>query len=116
VTDVAEADAGEVAVGQECGVRVWAGGAVYAGEVVGVGAINKVKLVWTTADEDVEAEGWDDLAGKLKAPAAKKEGSDTMHQMRAFNRLGADGWEVYENVDTKQFTRMQTWSLRRRLP
>jgi membrane fusion protein, macrolide-specific efflux system len=39
-TDVAEADAGKVAVGQECVVRVGAGGAEveYAGVVVGVGA------------------------------------------------------------------------------
>jgi multidrug efflux pump subunit AcrA (membrane-fusion protein) len=38
VTDVAEADAGKVAVGQECVVQVGAGGAEYAGVVVGVGA------------------------------------------------------------------------------
>jgi hypothetical protein len=78
--------------------------------------ITKVKLVWTTADEEVEADGWDDLATKLKAPPAKKEGSDAMHQMRALNRMGADGWEVYEHLTPNGFQRTITWAFKRRLP
>lgn len=78
--------------------------------------IAKVKVVWTTADEFVEADGWDDLADKLKAPAAKKAGSETLQQMRAFNRLGVDGWEPYEHVTPPGFFQQTTWSFKRRLP
>src|SRR5947209_1482511 len=46
---------------------------------------------WATADEEVQADGWEQLAEKLKAPAPKKEGTPTVHKLRVFNRLGADG-------------------------
>jgi hypothetical protein len=76
-----------------------------------------VKLVWSTADEVVEADEWNDLATRLKAPAAKKESTETQHQLRAFNRLGADGWEVYQEATTTAFSpRTTTWSFKRRLP
>jgi hypothetical protein len=76
------------------------------------------KLVWSTADEEVEADGWDDLATKLKArPAAQKERSETRRQLRVFNRLGDDGWDVYERGQTAGFSPITTtWSFKRRLP
>ena len=91
-----------------------------AGQPGGVPAptIWTAKVVWATADEEVEADGWADLATKLKAPAAKKEGSDLLHQLRAFNRLGADGWEVYEHERPAGGfgSTTESWLLKRRLP
>jgi len=79
--------------------------------------IETTKVRWTTADEDVEADGWDELAAKLKAPAAKKEASDSQHQLRVFNRLGADGWEFYErSTGNRGLGNMTAWSFKRRLP
>jgi hypothetical protein len=48
---------------------------------------------WVTAEGDVKADTWKDLAEKLKAPAAKKAATEESHRLRVFNRLAADGWE-----------------------
>jgi hypothetical protein len=76
------------------------------------------KLVWSTADEEVEADGWDDWATRHNAPpAAKKESSETQRQLRVFNRLGDEGWEAYEREQTASLSpTTTTWSFKRRLP
>jgi len=66
-------------------------------------------LRWTTADDEIEVADWQELANKLKAPAAKKEGSMTMHRLRVMNRLSEEGWEVYERTST------HNWTFRRRV-
>jgi len=65
---------------------------------------------WVTADEEIEAADWKALADKLKAPAAKADGSANMHRLRVLNRLSADGWEIYEHQGT------YNWTFRRRVP
>jgi hypothetical protein len=64
---------------------------------------------WFTADEEIEATDWKALADKLRAPAAKNDGSQTMHRLRVLNRLSADGWEIYEHTGTTN------WTFRRRV-
>ena len=68
-----------------------------------------VVVKWTTADGEIDASEWADLADKLKAPAAKKEGSPNMHRMRVFRQLGTDGWEVVDESATR-------WTFRRLVP
>jgi hypothetical protein len=75
-----------------------------------------VTVRWATGDEEVQAETWEQLAEKLKAPAAKKEGTATVHKLRVFNRLGADGWEVVEHTGTDGTVGTATWLLKRRVP
>jgi len=75
-----------------------------------------VTVRWATGEEEVQAESWEQLAEKLKAPAAKKEGTATVHKLRVFNRLGADGWEVAEHTGTDGTVGTATWLLKRRLP
>src|SRR5262245_13970069 len=41
---------------------------------------------WVTAEEDIEADNWADLATRLKAPAAKKAATEESHKLRVFNR------------------------------
>jgi len=65
-------------------------------------------IVFVTADEEIQAPDWKAMADKLKAPAAKGEGSGDMHRLRILNRLSADGWEVYEHPST------YSWTFRRR--
>jgi hypothetical protein len=75
-----------------------------------------VTVRWATGEEEVQAENWEQLADKLKAPAAKKEGTATVHKLRVFNRLGADGWEVVEHTGTDGTVGTATWLLKRRVP
>jgi hypothetical protein len=75
-----------------------------------------VTVRWATAEEEVQAESWEQLAEKLKAPAPKKEGTPTVHKLRVLNRLGADGWEVVEHTGTDGTVGTATWLLKRRLP
>jgi hypothetical protein len=82
----------------------------------GVPAIPQVTVRWTTAEEELEEKGWDELANKLKAPAPKKDGSVTLHKLRVLNRLGADGWEIYEHTGTDGTTGTAAWTFRRRAP
>src|SRR5262249_5398843 len=49
---------------------------------------------WITTEDEVEGNSWDDLAAKLKAPAARKEADKVTHKLRVFNQLGAEGWEL----------------------
>jgi len=66
-------------------------------------------VVFVTADEEIQAPDWKAMADKLKAPAAKGEGSGDMHRLRILNRLSADGWEIYEHPST------YVWTFRRRM-
>ena len=70
---------------------------------------------WTTAEEQVEVKEWEELADKLKAPAAKKESPAAVHKLRVLNRLSELGWEVLDRplLDT---TGAATVAFRRRLP
>jgi hypothetical protein len=45
-------------------------------------------------DDEVEASGWEDLATKIKAPAAKKGATPDAHRMKVLNHLGRQGWEL----------------------
>jgi len=83
----------------------------------GVPVAPQVVIRWSTAEEEVEEKGWEELADKLKAPAPKKEGSPaTVHKLRVLNRLGADGWEVFEHTGTDGTTGTATWLFKRRAP
>jgi hypothetical protein len=73
-----------------------------------------VTVRWATGDEEVQAESWEQLAEKFKAPAAKKDGTPTVHKLRVFNRLGADGWEVVEHTGTDGTVGTATWLFKRR--
>jgi hypothetical protein len=86
------------------------------GVKVAVPAVTKVAIVWTTSEEEVKAEGWENLADKLKAPAPKKEGSETVHKLRVLDRLGSDGWEVTEHTEKQDFAATAVWRFKRRLP
>jgi hypothetical protein len=72
---------------------------------------------WVTADEDVEAGGWEDMANKLKAPAPKKDGGSVIqHKLRVLNRLSTDGWELIEHTGTDGATGTANWTFRKRVP
>jgi hypothetical protein len=72
---------------------------------------------WITADEDIEAGSWEDLANKLKAPAPKKDGGSVIqHKLRVLNRLSADGWELIEHQGTDGTTGTAAWVFKRRVP
>ena len=75
-----------------------------------------VTVRWATGDEDVRADGWGQLAEKLKAPAPKGEATPTVHKLRVFNRLGADGWELAQHTGTDGMVGTATWIFRRRRP
>lgn len=77
--------------------------------------VRQVTVVWSTSQDEVEAKSWDDLADKLKAPAPKKPGSETVQRLRVFDRLGAEGWEVSEHVQ-KGINGPVTWAFKRRVP
>jgi hypothetical protein len=49
---------------------------------------------WVTADGEIDAASWEDLAGKLKAPAAKPGATPLAHKLRVLNHLGSQGWEL----------------------
>ena len=73
-------------------------------------------LRWSTLDEEVTAESWEQLAEKLKAPASRKDGTPNVHKLRVLNRLGADGWEMAEHTGTDGTTGTANWVFKRRLP
>ena len=54
----------------------------------------KTTVSWVTADAETETSSWEELAKKLKAPAAKKGAPKSADRLRVLNRLGADGWEL----------------------
>jgi hypothetical protein len=78
--------------------------------------IPQVIARFTTADDEIEANEWDDLAKKLNAPAPKKEVTTTVHKLRVLKQLSADGWEVVDRSVTGATPGTDSWSLRRRVP
>ena len=79
-----------------------------------VPAVAVVSVRWATADDLVEGTDWANLGDKLKAPAAKREGALTQ-TLRVLDRLGAEGWEVYEHSSPTTGD-LDTWWLKRRVP
>jgi hypothetical protein len=77
-------------------------------------AVPVVSVRWATADSLVEGTDWATLGDKLKAPAAKRDGA-LAQTLRVLDRLGADGWEVYEH-SAPAHGDSDTWWLKRRLP
>jgi hypothetical protein len=73
-----------------------------------------VSVRWATVDDLVEGKDWANLGDKLKAPAAKRVGP-LAQTLRVLDRLGADGWEVYEHSAPTSGD-ADTWWLKRRLP
>jgi hypothetical protein len=49
-----------------------------------------------TAETEIEATNWEDLATKIKAVETKSTEGKPSHKLRVFNKLGADGWEIVE--------------------
>jgi hypothetical protein len=52
---------------------------------------------WTTTAGDVAANGWDDLAARLKAPGFKKDTSAAHQRIQMLNYLGSEGWELIDH-------------------
>jgi hypothetical protein len=52
----------------------------------------KPAFSWSTSSAKVSADGWDEMAKKLKAPAAKDP--EANHRLRVMDALGAQGWEL----------------------
>jgi hypothetical protein len=77
-------------------------------------AVPVVSVRWATADDLVEGTDWANLGDKLKAPAAKREGA-LAQTLRVLDRLGTDGWEVYEHAAPTTGD-LDTWWLKRRVP
>jgi hypothetical protein len=73
-------------------------------------------LRWVTADGEVEAKNWDELAAKLKAPAAKKEVSAAARKIQFLNHLGGEGWELVATSGGTTATSSAVWTFKRRLP
>jgi hypothetical protein len=80
--------------------------------------VRQVTANWYTAAGAVEAKEWKDLGDKLRAPGAKDDASPLALRLRVLDRLGADGWEVYEHERPANGFggSTETWMLRRRLP
>jgi len=77
-------------------------------------AVAVVSVRWATAGELVEGTDWANLGDKLKAPAARRDGP-LAQTLRVLDRLGADGWEVYDHPAPTGGD-LETWWLKRRLP
>jgi hypothetical protein len=95
-------------------IRILPGGAAPA--VPAPAAPANMTIRWSTQDEEITAESWEQLADKLKAPASKKDGTPNVHKLRVLNRLGADGWEMAEHTGTDGTTGTANWVFKRRLP
>lgn len=73
------------------------------------GGPNVVMYRWCTADEEVEAQGWEGMAAALKAPESKKGGLHT-DRLRVFNAISRDGWE-----DVPHRNEGNVWAFRRQV-
>jgi hypothetical protein len=96
-----------------------------------------VSIRWVTANGELEAKSWDELAEKLKFKSLKK-GSAGFLKIQMLNYFGSEGWELMEQQGTaptsaasRGFDRgdgfgergaprgpssSQTWLLKRRVP
>ena len=105
----------ELHVQRTLAVRPLLPGAVAPAPVAPAAAAT-LAIRWSTLDEEITAESWEQLAEKLKAPASKKEGTPNVHKLRVLNRLGADGWEMAEHTGTDGTAGTANWVFKRRLP
>jgi hypothetical protein len=72
---------------------------------------------FVTADEEITAANWGELAEKLKAPAAKKGATAATHRLRILNHLGAEGWELVPTSGPGSgFSAAGTMLFKRRVP
>src|SRR5262245_55677254 len=69
---------------------------------------------WVTAEEDIEADSWADLAAKLKAPVAKKAATGESYRFFVFNHLAAEGWEFAGYRPKKGEFEIEAWLFRRK--
>jgi hypothetical protein len=79
----------------------------------GPGARRQMVMVWVSGEEEVEGNGWEDLASKLKVPAGKRNLPASAHKIRVFNHLGADGWELVASQQDPS-TGWPAWTFKRR--
>src|SRR6266540_5597373 len=55
----------------------------------------RLTVRWVTGDSEIDATSWEDLAAKLKVPAAKPGATTPVaHKLRVLNQLGSQGWEM----------------------
>jgi hypothetical protein len=73
------------------------GGVNPGGRVVRMPA---TKVSWVTGEGETEADGWEGLATKMKAPAAAKGATPVAHKLKLLNHLGAQGWELVASTPT----------------
>jgi len=79
------------------------------------------RISWITVDEEIAATSWDELAAKLKAPAARKDAQEVTHKLRVFTQLGGDGWELVGQQTERggfggAFAPGGIWTFKRRVP
>jgi hypothetical protein len=75
-----------------------------------------IRVRWITAQDEITAGNWEELAEKLKAPAAGKDATIYSHKLRVFDRLGADGWEMVTQQTGTTAAAEGTWMFKRRVP
>jgi hypothetical protein len=89
------------------------------GQAGGVGA-DSVTVKWITADQTIEAKGWDEIGDKIKVPTIKDEAPAAQRKMRMLNRLGSDGWEMVDHRSTSNNINndygIDHWTFKRRVP
>ena len=59
---------------------------------------------WVTAEGEVEARGWGDLAERLTARGSKWDGSAAYQRVQMLNHLGSQGWELVSFHQTPVLT------------
>jgi hypothetical protein len=78
-------------------------------------ALPAVRFV--TAEEEIPAANWEELAEKLKAAPAKKGSTVNAHRLRVLNHLGAEGWELVSGTGSGPgFGVNSTLLFKRRVP
>lgn len=76
-----------------------------------------IVVEWTTADQAIKSEDWDDVADKLKVPSLKEAGTSGQRKLRLLNRLVSDGWEIVEHQrPTIGGSATESWTFKRRVP
>jgi hypothetical protein len=68
-------------------------GAVAAAADDGTRTPGKLVISWNTSSGKASADGWEEMAKKLKAPTPGKD-AEPNHRLRVLDRLGAEGWEL----------------------
>lgn len=78
-------------------------------------AARPVAVRWVTAEEEVEAAGWEDLGTKMKAPPAKKDTTESAHRVRVLSYMGSQGWELVAISRTgTSVSSPETWTFKRK--